>query len=248
MRHLIRGTGTLIPSHRVLAVTLAVTIATTVGVQFVASPAFTQEADPLDVPKPDSEKIARKPVKKIKQAPSEPHKAATVPAMSRPPATVLNVCVLNRQSIMQQANINVASTKRLNDLRQAAQNELITTQRNLEAEYKDLNDERRLPTDAVFKSKKVALDVRVQVLTLAAEKRRRQIDVTRDEVNRQISVAALPILQNIEKAKACTLLLPQELVLDSSGVTDITGLVIEGMNTRLRPMPFSLAELGSPMP
>ncbi len=247
MRHYIRDTRTLISRHRVLAVSLALTVTGTLGVQLVASPAFTQEAAPTDATKPDSEKIARKPMKKVKQAMSEPRKAAVVPALPHP-AAALNVCILNRQSVMQQANINVASTKRLNDLRQAAQADINTAQRNLEAEYKALNDEKRLPNDAVFKSKKAALDVRVQVLTVAAEKKRRQIDVTRDEVNRQISVAALPILQSIEKDKACTLLLPQETVLDSNGVTDITGAVIEGMNTQLRPMPFALAELGSPPP
>ena len=248
MRDDIHGTSTLIPSRRLLTAAVAVAFVAVSGVAFGPGPALTQEAAPADNAKPEGEKVARRPVKKVRQDTGEPHRSAAVQPAPHPPAPVLNVCILNRQTVMQKADINVASTKRLEDLRQAAQNEINTTQRSLEAEFRALTEEKRPPTDAVYQGRKAALDARVQALTAAAEMKRRQIDVTRDEVNRQISVAALPILQGIEKDKACTLLLSQEAVLDGSGVTDITGSLIEAMNAQLHAVPFSLADLGSVTP
>ena len=239
-----------IPSARATARRLALLAALAVPLMPASAQDGWSGADEQGATRTGTEHAARKPVSKVKQASAESRK----PATAAPPAPaaasagtlsapILNICVINRQSIIQGADINVASSKRLSDLRQQAQEEIAKSQQALQAELKALNDEKRAPGDEVLKSRMAALEARVQALAARADVKRRQIDMTRDVVNKQISTAALPLLQAAEKERSCTLLLSQESVLDGPGATDITPIVMAAMNAQLHPMPFPLAEL-----
>ncbi len=201
---------------------------------------------------------SRRAVRKVKQVTAEPRKAVAAAPVTTPQAPMpaaapaamvasaaipLTICVIDRGFIIQRADINVATSKRLTELRQQASDELLSTQQALQADIKALADEKRPAGDEVLKSKTAALEARARALNTEAELKRRRIDLTREIVNKQISTAALPFLQAAEKQKACTLLLSQESVIDGSGASDITPTVMAAMNASLRPMAFSLVEL-----
>ena len=194
-----------------------------------------------------ADRTARKPMHRVKQG-IDPHKvdpvAPTSSTVAAVPATpALKICVINRQSIIRQADINVASSKRLSELRQQAQEEIAKGQQVLQTDLKVINAEKRAPNDETLKKEIAALDVRVQALAAQADFKRRQIDMTRDIVDKQISTAAFPLLQEAEKEKSCTLLLTQESVIDGTGFIDITPVVMAAMNAQLHSLPFSLVEL-----
>ena len=171
--------------------------------------------------------------------------ASSVPTEAdAPPAPAKHICIIDHVAVDQRANVNVASNRRLAELRAAAQNEIDSNLRVENEQIKSVDQEMaQRPQDIALKQRHQALEEQSKRLALQANLYSREIEATRQLVTRQLQTSTTPLVKAVAKANSCSLLIARDIVVDSGDAVDVTQAVVEAMNGRLQFQPFGLVDL-----
>ena len=148
------------------------------------------------------------------------------------------ICVFSRDSLYTGTKIGTGANQRLTELRNEAQAETDTERAALQNDQAVFTMQQSTLSPELRMQLQDALAARHAALLAKIAQRTRELEQTRQIVTAQIDAASLTIIKEMERSNQCTLLLARESVLDGEGTVDITPVVIEAMNAKLRTTPF----------
>ena len=161
-----------------------------------------------------------------------------------PPAPIKHVCIIDRMAIDQRATVNVASNRRLAELRVAAQSNLDANRQALADRIRNVDqDLTKKPQDPSLIQKRHDLDGQTKQIAAMANLYSREIEATRQLVSHQMQSNTTPLVEGIFKVNSCSILIARDVVVLSGDAVDITQATIDAMNEKLQFKPFQLVDL-----
>lgn len=153
---------------------------------------------------------------------------------------VPGVCLLSREAVFANAAIGKAATARLQELARAAQVEIDTDRRPLEAEAKALQSQ---PDNAQTKARREAFGSKWQGLQLKAEHNSREIEATRTKALERIANETQPVIAQVYGQKKCGLVLDRGTALGGNFSNDLTADVVKGLDAKITTITFERERL-----
>jgi Skp family chaperone for outer membrane proteins len=175
--------------------------------------------------------------------------ASTVaaPTLSEGPV-VAGVCLISREAIFANAKVGQFASTRLKQLADAAEAEIETDRKPLEAEIKAFQAEAPKMSEAQHHTREQALGAKLQPVQAKAALRGREIEATRAKVMGRIADAAQPVIAQVFKQRACGLLLDRNTVLAGNMTNDLTPAVVQGLDAKISTIAFEREALPTQAP
>ncbi|MFZ0269947.1 OmpH family outer membrane protein [Caulobacter sp.] len=159
------------------------------------------------------------------------------PALSEGPV-VPGVCMISREAIFANAKVGQSASARLKQLADAAETEVESDRKPLDAEIKAFQAEAPKLPEAQRRARELALSAKLQPVQAKAALRGREIEATRTKVMGRIADAAQPVIAQVFKQRACGLLLDRNTVLAGNMTNDLTPAVVQGLDAKISTIPF----------
>ena len=236
----------ILASHGTKGLLLAALVTIAIGCNVREVRAQDDGTEPPAATRPAPEAAPKKPKPKPRVRHAEtPLATAVNDSVSDPrPVGARHICVIDRAAVDQQAAVNVASNKRLQDLRASAQAQVDDARKKVEAQLQSNDGElRQKPDDAVLKQRRQALAAQMQEIVNRAGLFSREYEATRQGVTNQLHSATLPIVQGVAAGNGCSVVLARETIVDPGDSFDISRPVVDKMNAQLEFKPFYFVDL-----
>ncbi|WP_165186548.1 OmpH family outer membrane protein [Caulobacter soli] len=163
--------------------------------------------------------------------------ATSSPTLNEGPV-VAGVCLISREAIFANAKVGQAASARLKQLADAAEAEVESDRKPLDAEIKAFQAEAPKLPDAQRRAREQALGAKLQPVQAKAALRGREIEATRTKAMGRIADAAQPVIAQVFKQRACGLLLDRNSVLAGNMTNDLTPAVVQGLDAKISTIAF----------
>lgn len=173
-------------------------------------------------------------------AAASPTTAQEAPAPSLGGPVIPGVCLLSREAVFANAAAGRAANARLQELAAAAQAEIETERRPLEAELRALEAQ---PDNAARRQRAEALAGQWQTLQQKAVHASQEVEATRVKAMQRIANEAQPAIAQVYAAKSCGLLLDRNSALGGNFSNDLTADVVQALDARLSTIAFERERL-----
>jgi len=153
------------------------------------------------------------------------------------------LCLLSQQAVINNTKIGLAASLRLQQLTQQIRAELQSEEQPLQAAGQALEAQRATMKPALFQQKQQLLAERGQALQDTAQRRQRQLDLTRQKALNQIAEDERPLITQAYKSHNCGLLFDRTPVMGGNMTNDLTQSVVQALDARITTITFDLEPL-----
>jgi Skp family chaperone for outer membrane proteins len=177
-------------------------------------------------------------------APSAYPQSAAAPAA--PPLTgppIPGLCALSEPAVILNSTVGKYVNNRLTELKNAAEAEVQGQATPLQNDEKAFVAERASLTADQVNQRGAALQAREEQLSRLIQLRNAEMTQTGQNERNQIFNDALPIIHQVAKQHNCSVVLSNDGVLSVEPSMDLTGAVIEGLNTTVTQIQFDRVHL-----
>ncbi len=183
-----------------------------------------------------------------RRAAATPAAAAPAAAPAGPPIThgppLAGVCVFSRQGAVGASSAGRAAAARLEQLTQVVRAELDPQRTSLEADAKTFEAQRSTLGVEARQKQEAALTQRAQTFQQLGETRRQELQLTQQKAIARINEQVGPIAQAVYQSHNCSILLNgDDAVFASNPAMDLTGQVVQQLNTKLPTLTFDRERL-----
>jgi outer membrane protein len=172
--------------------------------------------------------------------------SASAQIVQAPGAPLAGLCVYSESSLLGQSAAGVAANRQLAQIQQSVNGELVTLRDKLVADDRALTAQKAQLPAADFNQRTAALQARARDLDALARTRDNQLARTRDDAVSQISRAALPLFNASLTAHGCAIVFDRTPVYSVNPVMDLTGDVIQRLNSVMTSITLQLAAPQAP--
>lgn len=182
-------------------------------------------------------------------APAAPSTAAApAAAPAGPPIThgppLAGVCVFSRQGAVGASSAGKAAAARLEQLAQVVRAELDPQRTSLETDAKAFEGQRASLSADARQKQEAALTQRAQAFQQLGETRRQELQLTQQKAIGRINEQVGPIAQAVYQSHNCSILLNgDDAVFAANPAMDLTGQVVQQLNTKLPTLTFDRERL-----
>ena len=169
--------------------------------------------------------------------------AAPAAAPAGPPIThgppLTGVCVFSRQGAVGASSAGKAAAARLEQLAQVVRAELDPQRTSLETDAKAFESQRASLSADARQKQEVALSQRAQTFQQLSDTRRQELQLTQQKAIGRINEQVGPIAQAVYQSHNCSILLNgDDAVFAANPAMDLTGQVVQQLNTKLPTLTF----------
>ena len=181
------------------------------------------------------------PAKKAATPAATPTSAAAAPAAAPPlpqgPA-IPGVCVYHNDAAISASSAGHAAAARMQQLRAQVSAELQAEQAGIKTDAEALQAKRATLTQEQLQQAAAPIQQRGEALERKAQLRQHELEATGQKALQRIGTVVEPVLRSLYQQHGCSLMLNGDSVMASNREMDLTGQVVQQLNTQMPSITF----------
>lgn len=172
--------------------------------------------------------------------------APAAPTIKQGPA-IPGLCYYSFDAVFGASDVGKAVAARLQQIGKEAETELVTEGKALDTDIQAFERGRATMTPDAAEQRASQLQIRRNALARKADLRQREMQATRAKAVDRVEQEMTPVVIATYQARNCSVLIASGLALGNPQM-DITGQVVQGLNTKIKTFTFNRERLDQPAP
>jgi Skp family chaperone for outer membrane proteins len=178
------------------------------------------------------------------QTPAAAPAAPAAPAIKQGPA-IPGLCYYSFDAVFGGSDVGKAVAARLQQIAKEAEAELVNEGKALDTDIQAFDRARATMTPDAAEARASQLTIRRNALARKADLRQRELQATRAKAVDRVEQEMTPVVIATYQARNCSVLIASGLALGNPQM-DITGQVVQGLNTKIKTFTFNRERLDQP--